>query len=73
MNELIERLSIKMARLNNGGEWHTHYTEAQKNLWRAIAKEIIEDVQTELNKAVEYNWTEFYGQGSEPWLDNEQT
>jgi len=50
MNELIEKLAIKMARLNNGGEWHTHYTEDQKNLWRSIAEEIVEEVKAELVK-----------------------
>lgn len=47
MSDLIEKLAIKMTRLNNGGEWHTHYTEDQKNLWRAIAEEIVEDEDCE--------------------------
>jgi hypothetical protein len=31
--ELIEKWAVKMALGNNGGEWATHYTEDQKNLW----------------------------------------
>jgi hypothetical protein len=43
MEELIEKYAIRIARGNNGGEWSTHYTEAQKYFWRDIVRDLIED------------------------------
>lgn len=50
MNELIEKWAIKLALGNNGGEWATHYTEKQKELWRERVRELIEDIKLELVK-----------------------
>ena len=50
MNELIEKVARTMALGNNGGDWATHYTEEQQNLWRERAKEIIELVKEGLVK-----------------------
>lgn len=44
MDDLIEKWAIKLALGNNGGEWATHYTEEQKNLWRKRAKELFKDL-----------------------------
>ena len=41
---LIERIAIRCAKGNNGGEWATHYTKDQKNVWRKTAAEIIAEV-----------------------------
>lgn len=41
MNEIVERLAAKLAVLFNGGQWQTHYTEDQRQLWRARAREIL--------------------------------
>lgn len=43
---LLEAIAKKIAIANNGGDWATHYTEEQKNVWRARAKEIIDLVYT---------------------------
>lgn len=42
--ELVERTAITMAVGNNGGTWATHYTDAQKDLWRSRAREVIAQV-----------------------------
>jgi hypothetical protein len=44
MNELIEKYAIKMALGNNGGEWATHYTDKQKEVWRERARELLRDI-----------------------------
>jgi hypothetical protein len=44
MTDLIEKYAIIMAEGNNGGAWATHYTDSQKDLWRARAEKLIEDV-----------------------------
>ena len=44
MTDLIEKYAIIMAEGNNGGTWATHYTDSQKDLWRARAEKLIEDV-----------------------------
>ena len=44
MTDLIEKYAIIMAEGNNGGAWATHYTDSQKDLWRARAQKLIEDV-----------------------------
>ena len=44
MTDLIEKYAIIMAEGNNGGTWATHYTDSQKDLWRARAQKLIEDV-----------------------------
>jgi hypothetical protein len=52
MNELIERVAIKIAVVNlfSGGNWVDHYTEDQKQQWRERAKEVIEMVKQGLVK-----------------------
>ena len=37
---------------NNGGTWATHYTDSQKDLWRARAQKLIEDLKMELTPAL---------------------
>lgn len=51
--KLTEKYAIKMALGNNGGEWSTHYTTEQKNVWRKLARELIEEVEYSLSKAGE--------------------
>jgi hypothetical protein len=41
MEETMEELAIKAARGNNGGTWADHYTEEQKNFWRAFVQELV--------------------------------
>jgi hypothetical protein len=50
MQDLIEKVAIKMAMGNNGGDWAEHYNEDQKNVWRERAKEVIEMVKQGLVK-----------------------
>jgi hypothetical protein len=50
MKELIERVAIKIAIANNGGDWAKHYNEDQKNVWRERAKEVIQMVKEGLVK-----------------------
>ena len=45
MTDLIEKYAIIMAEGNNGGAWATHYTDSQKDLWRARAEKLIEDIK----------------------------
>ena len=45
MTDLIEKYAIIMAEGNNGGTWATHYTDSQKDLWRARAEKLIEDIK----------------------------
>ena len=40
MTEYIERAAEKMAIGMNGGHWDTHYTDAQKQVWRYRVKAI---------------------------------
>jgi hypothetical protein len=48
MSELIEKYAIKIALGNNGGEWATHYTEEQKDHWRNLVRELLEDLKMEI-------------------------
>ena len=41
---LIERIAIRCAKGNNGGEWATHYTEDQKKYWQQFAADLIAEV-----------------------------
>lgn len=36
--QLVEKMASKMAVTFNGGAWDTHYTEAQKERWRAAIR-----------------------------------
>jgi hypothetical protein len=45
MTDLIEKYAIIMAEGNNGGTWATHYTDSQKDFWRARAEKLIEDIK----------------------------
>jgi hypothetical protein len=38
---LIESFAVRVALGNNGGEWATHYTEAQKEHWRQFVRDMI--------------------------------
>lgn len=44
LDELVERIAKKIAVANNGGDWATHYTDAQKDVWRQRAREVIKEV-----------------------------
>lgn len=37
----IDRMAAKVAVAMNGGAWETHYTEAQKELWRSLVCRIV--------------------------------
>ena len=52
MAHLIEKYAIIMAEGNNGGAWATHYTDSQKDFWRAISEKLIEDLKMELTSAL---------------------
>jgi hypothetical protein len=39
--DLIEKFAKQAALGNNGGTWAEHYTEAQKEYWRAFVRELI--------------------------------
>ena len=41
---LIEDVAKEIAVANNGGEWATHYTEKQKQVWRIRAAGVIAQV-----------------------------
>jgi hypothetical protein len=59
-DELIEKWAIKLALGNNGGQWADHYVEEyelkgdetyvciQKDFWRGLAKEMLEDAKNDL-------------------------
>jgi phage pi2 protein 07 len=49
MEDLVEKYAIRMARGNNGGEWATHYNEDQKNFWRNIAREMLDDISRQIS------------------------
>ena len=50
--DLIEKYAIIMAEGHNGGTWATHYTDSQKDLWRARVQKLIEDIKMELTPAL---------------------
>jgi hypothetical protein len=39
--DFVEAIAIEIAVGNNGGGWDTHYTEAQRGVWRERAAKII--------------------------------
>lgn len=39
--EQVEPFAIRAAKGNNGGEWATHYTEDQKNVWRQFVRDLV--------------------------------
>lgn len=43
MDDLVEKWALRMALGNNGGGWATHYTEEQKEHWRTMAREWLQD------------------------------
>ncbi len=43
-DEIADKFARKFAVANNGGEWATHYTEEQKNVWRHRARQWIGEV-----------------------------
>jgi exosome complex RNA-binding protein Rrp4 len=47
-DELIEKYAIRIALGNNGGIWETHYTEKQKERWRALVRDLVRDIKAEL-------------------------
>lgn len=54
-DEEIEKFAIQCAKGNNGGEWATHYTEAQKDYWRQFVRDLAarilaKDVETRLEE-----------------------
>lgn len=48
MEAMIERWAIRLALGNNGGSWESHYTEKQKNFWRQMTSDMIQDIKSEL-------------------------
>jgi hypothetical protein len=50
--DLVEQTAIMMAVGNNGGTWATHYTDAQKDLWRFRAREVIARVFEALTRGI---------------------
>ncbi len=48
-DDVIERYAIRCARGNNGGEWASHYTDDQKNVWRQFVKDLIYDLTINLH------------------------
>lgn len=38
--EFVERMAIRLARGNNGGEWNQHYTDLHKEVWRDFVREV---------------------------------
>ena len=45
----VEKFAIRAALGNNGGEWATHYTDDQKNVWRQFVKDLIYDLTLNLH------------------------
>lgn len=45
--EQIETFAIRCALGNNGGEWATHYTEAQKEHWRQLVRDLETAIKAE--------------------------
>ena len=39
-DEQIDAFAIRAALGNNGGQWSTHYTEAQRNHWRRFVRDL---------------------------------
>jgi hypothetical protein len=52
MTDLIEKYAIIMAEGNNGGSWANHYTDSQKDVWRARSEKLIKDLKMELTPAL---------------------
>lgn len=50
MDDGVEKLAIRAALGNNGGEWAEHYTEAQKEHWRQWVRDLAVGVATEANE-----------------------
>lgn len=44
MNDLVEKWAIKLALGNNGGTWAEHYNEDQKNHWRNLTREFMNEI-----------------------------
>lgn len=44
MDEFVEGFAKKIAIANNGGDWSTHYTEEQKNVWRQRGQELFDEI-----------------------------
>lgn len=47
MLSIVEKYAIRCAKGNNGGEWATHYTEEQKDIWRKFIHDLIDDMRRE--------------------------
>lgn len=62
-DNLIETVAKKIAVANNGGDWATHYVEAQKDVWRQRAKEIIEMVLNQKRSFKVADWFHVKGRG----------
>jgi hypothetical protein len=48
--DLVEKYAIRCALANNGGTWADHYTEAQREHWRAFVRELLADVRTDVKQ-----------------------
>jgi len=40
----IEKYAMRIALGNNGGGWATHYKEDQKEFWRNMVRELVQDI-----------------------------
>lgn len=49
--EQVEVVARTIALGNNGGEWASHYTDGQKELWRDRAREVISAMQPSVGEA----------------------
>jgi hypothetical protein len=46
-DSMIEKYAKRIALGNNGGDWAEHYTEDQKEHWRKLVRELIDDIMKE--------------------------
>jgi exosome complex RNA-binding protein Rrp4 len=44
----IERFAIRIALGNNGGTWAEHYTEAQREHWRQVIRDLERDIRKQI-------------------------
>lgn len=43
-NEQVEKMAVRCALGNNGGEWATHYTGDQKEFWRKFVRDLEREI-----------------------------
>lgn len=52
MSEMVERVARAMALKANGGDWDTHYTADQRNLWRLRIRTAMDALRDPTNEMV---------------------